>query len=175
MQNVVNKTNKDIQSYYIYTTNDYDEFDTTEIEIRSEGRRLPIYTEGIVKRDGVQETPFTFYNPIRTNDSLPELRIFRKMKKSPYQAEQDIVLLYPRNYGTSIKNIYILFKAKVEIPLLVQLHEIKREGERFIDEPIRNLRKKEQIDGFVTYTCSFTIQDNYIDENQLYYLLIKTP
>lgn len=171
MINVHNNTINDIESYYLYTANDLGDTDGVQIEMMTGTQYLNINTERISKTYGVQEIPFTFYEPIKPNSVIPEIKINMKMSKSSHPTEHDIVILYPRNYGSCVKHIEIIYKTQESLNQAVFLHEIKKDKEKFTDEPIRNVKVVDQNNGIKTYYCF--INEANVGENSLYYLLIK--
>lgn len=175
LENIDNKTNKTIKSFYLYSSADIGISKDAEVKIRPENEFAKININKTKKAAGIQLTTFAFNEPMKPKTHMSEIKINMKMYNAFNFNRQEIVYVYPRNYGRKVKKIKIIFKTIDADKLSVVLHEIKREGKTYKDEAIRSvpLKKSDNSDKEKTNIYSCTLEDNEINVENLYYLLIN--
>lgn len=173
MKNVQNTTKKEIYSYYLYTSSDVGKTNKVMIELDTgNSESLKINADDIKENNGIRKTPFTFIEPIEPNSSLSEIKIKMKMQETFDLSGKNIVHLYPRNYGKKVRQINIEYKTKNVKPMDVQLHEIGRRNNVYVDMTIKNSQPiYGEKPGNILY--KFCLGEQQINMNSIYYLMIK--
>lgn len=170
IKNICNNTNKYIKSYYIYSMNEYGSMDHVDIEVKEGVLSLPIDTNNIRKRNSIQQTPFTFREPVMPKGTVPEIKICMQMHDGFMQKKERVVCLYPRNYGVKVEHISIAYKIKGTRDVSVKLHEIGKGENGYFDEPIKSCVPIEENGEQIYYFC---LNKDEINVNNLYYILIS--
>ena len=175
LKNVKNETNKTIKSFYLYSSADIGIAKDAEVKIRPGNEFAQININKTIKTAGIQLTTFAFNEPMKPKTRMPEIKINMKMYNAFNFSRQEIVYVYPQNYGRKVQHINISLKTIGATQLSVVLHEIKREGKTYKDEPIKSvlLKKSNNSDKEETNIYSCSIDDNEINVENLYYLLIN--
>ena len=145
MKNVYNKTKKEIKDYCLYTSSDFGTVEGVEIKVTKENDELDMDIDNIEKNYGVQKTPFTFVKPIKPGEKISQIKINMKMYNAFDFGHQEVVLLYPRNYGTKVNHMSVTYVTKGMECLNIKLHEIKRKRRGYIDEPLRACVPKKMV------------------------------
>lgn len=173
MKNVSNKTKKEINSYYLYSSSDLGTTNRVQVNVHTGSEEhCKVNVDAVKEKHGVRKTPFTFIKPIKPNESLPEIKISMEMFEAFDFSRQEVVYLYPRNYGKKVEHILIKYKTKGVAAMDVQLHEIGKRGNAYIDTIIKNSQptyeeKSEEI------VYNFSLDEKQINMDSVYYLLIK--
>ncbi len=175
LKNVYNNTNETINSFYLYSSSDIGTAKDAQVKIKPGDEFTKININKTERAAGIQLTTFAFNEPMKPTAHIPEIKINMKMNNAFNFSRQEVLCVYPQNYGTKVKHINISFKTIGADELSVVLHEIKKEGKTYKDEPIKSVssRNSKDLDKAETniYYCS--INDNEINVENLYYLLIN--
>lgn len=137
---------------------------------KEETETLSQDTSIIEKKNGIQCTPFVFRQAIKPGGGVSEIKINMKMQDAFDFNKKEIVYLYPRNYGTKVKNIYIKYKTIGVNELNIQLHKVKKIKNTYEDEPLRSANTSREGE-VISY--SFILRENEINVQNLYYLFIR--
>lgn len=173
LKNVYNKTNKTIKSFYLYSSSDIGIAKEAEVKIKPGNAFSKININKTKKATGLQLTTFAFNEPIKPKTRIPEIKINMKMYNAFDFSRQEVVYVYPKNYGRKVKHINILLKTIGADDLSVVLHEIKKERKTYKDESIKSVEKSKNSDTKETNIYSCSINDDEINVENLYYLLIN--
>ncbi len=170
MNNVYNNTRNPINAYYLYSSNESGMINEGKMKIKGINKELSIDASRIESRYGIQRTPYTFDEPIKPMERINELKIHMQMRTIFDISKYDIVYLYPRNYGTKVKHMKIVYNLKGVKRAFVKLHEVGKKNGKYCDVEIKSGRM-ELLNGI--WTCTLYLDRDEINIDNLYYLLIK--
>lgn len=171
MKNVYNNTKNPINTYYLYSSNEAGMTNEGQMEIRGVNKALSIDASRVESRNGIQKTPYTFNEPIKPKERIQEIKIHMKMHNIVKTAQHRVVYLYPKNYGTKVKHMEIEYQIIGVKSAIVKLHEVGKIGKEYCDDEIKTGIVSD-INGIKK--CNFSLDENEININNLYYLLIKS-
>jgi hypothetical protein len=170
MHNVYNNTKKTVNEYYMYTTSDIGKAEKPEIVIREGNRELKFNSNTVKRCNGIQMSPFALTSPLPAGGNKKDVSVSMIMHDAFNFSRNEIVYLYPKNYGLKIGVINITLKLEGIDSINVTLHEIRRNRSVFEDIALQTgvPLKEGNIKCY-----NFSLSKNELNMDSIYYLLLS--